>query len=651
MTRIMGLLLGICLLLAPLAAARTPGPQGRLVMLGIDGLDPGMLEELMDAGKLPAFAELRRRGHFGSLETSIPPQSPVAWSDFITGTNPGHHGIFDFIALDRQQLTPYMSTARVHAGAAWKLGRWRIPLGGAGTELLRKGRAFWELLEEAGVPTTIFRVPANYPPVETAGRALSGMGTPDLRGSPGTFSFFTSDPAREPGPVSGGEIERVHVLRQRVAGRIEGPPNAFVEGAPRAGMDFEVHVDPENPVAEIRIDGQRIVLQEGEWSEWARIRFELVPVVARVSGLVRFYLKRVRPHFELYASPVNIDPAHPAQPIAAPAAYAKELSEAVGPFYTQEMPEDTKALSADVLEPTEFVAQSELVLDERRRLLRHELERFLDEQKRGLLFFYFSSIDQRSHMLWRHMDSGHPFHEAGTPSSLVEAVRDAYISLDRVLADVLSRVDAGTDVVVMSDHGFAPFRRQAHLNAWLERNGYLALRAGARRDARWLSAIDWSRTRAFAVGLNSLYLNVAGREKHGIIAPTQRGALAREIATRLGEWRDPASGAAVVTQPLVREDAYSGPELERAPDVLVGYARGYRASWATTRGEVPETTFADNDREWSGDHCMDSRSVPGTLLTSFPVPDQAVGLRDLTSSILAYFAVDPAPQMSGRSVF
>ena len=640
------------LLVLGLAAPGAVAAERRLVVLGIDGLDPGLLTQLIDEGRLPAFRALAQRGGLAALQTSVPPQSPVAWSDFITGTNPGQHGIFDFIALERDTLRPRMSTTRVVDAAFWSIGDWRVPVGGGGTELLRRGRAFWELLEEAGIPTTIFRVPANYPPVETSGRALSGMGTPDLRGSPGTFSFFTDDPQWNPGRVPGGVVHRVHVLRGTVRGRIEGPPNAFRRDAPGAGVDFEVHVDPEHPVAEIRIGDERVLLREGEWSDWVSVRFELVPVLAGVSGLVRFYLKSVRSGFRLYVSPVNIDPAAPAQPIAAPASYARELSDAVGPFYTQEMPEDTKALSAHVLDPGEFLAQSELVLDERRRLLRHELERFLDAEEGGLLFFYFSSVDQRSHMLWRHMDVDHPMHAPETPWSLVDAVRGSYAQLDAILAEVLARVADASEVVVMSDHGFAPFRHQVHLNAWLEREGYLQLRPGADRGARWLGAIDWAHTRAFAVGLNSLYLNVRGREAHGVVASEQRQALADEIAGRLAAWTDPRSGARVVSQPLTRERAYSGPALGDAPDLLVGYARGYRASWATTRGEVPDELFADNDREWSGDHCMDSRAVPGTLVSSIPLTDpQDAGLRDLTVSILDWFGVAAPAQMSGRSVF
>jgi predicted AlkP superfamily phosphohydrolase/phosphomutase len=316
------------------------------------------------------------------------------------------------------------------------------------------------------------------------------------------------------------------------------------------------------------------------------------------------------------------------------------------------MPEDTKALSAHVLTPSEFLEQSGLILDERRKLFRHELERFREEQGRGLLFFYFSSVDQRSHMLYRQMDLDHPFHEADTPPDLATALRSSYVEMDEIVGWAMEALDENTTLIVMSDHGFAPFRRQANLNTWLERHGYLVLKDPRRRaQYEWLQGIDWSKTRAFAIGLNSLYLNVRGRERNGVVAPSERAALASEIAEGLLMWRDPENGKPVVTHPALREDVYHGPHVKNAPDILVGYARGYRASWATTSGKIPASLIEDNDREWSGDHCMDARAVPGVLLSNRPLVSPQADLKDLPVSILAHFGVDAPPQMQGQAVF
>lgn len=645
------LLLATCCYAAGVSAAEAS--PARMIILGVDGMDPKLLEEFMQQGLTPNLSRLASTGGFIALGTSIPPQSPVAWSTFITGLDPGGHGIFDFLHLDRDALTPYMSTSRVSDPAVTlPLGRWRIPLSGQKIRLLRHGTAFWELLEASGVHTRVFQIPANYPPIETSGRAISGMGTPDLQGTPGVFTLYTDDPRWRGRTVSGGIIERVKLRGGVTRSHINGPPNALLKGNPLATADLEVLVDHENPVALVSVDDGRRLIQRGEWSEWLSVRFQLVPNVASVTGMVRFYLKQVRPHLILYMSPVNIDPRDPAQVIASPAEYARELTEAAGPFYTEEMPEDTKALRAGVLEPREFLTQSRLVLDERKRLLEAELRRFNAERDRALLFFYFSSIDQRHHMMYRQADPADPMHSANTPPELANAVRDTYAEIDAVVGRVVSAAGEGTAIVVMSDHGFSSFRRQVNLNRWLELNGYLRLKNSFNRGHdEWLQGIDWSATRAFAIGLNSLYLNVRGREKHGIVAPGERTALAAEIAQKLGSWVDTETGENVATQVALREHVYHGLYVDEAPDIIVGYAPGYRASWDTTTGKVPLALLEPNLGEWTGDHCIDSRAVPGVLLTNRRLSAGSGSLPDLTVSVLEYFGVDPRAGMSGRSLF
>lgn len=655
MIRLQTASVGAVALLVSLATFAQPGSSAkRMIVLGVDGMDPVMLQEYMDDGDTPNLKRLAEAGGFIPLGTSTPPQSPVAWSNFITGMDPGGHGIFDFIALDRDTLLPYLSAARVESSGRepLEIGRWRVPLASEETVLLRDGQAFWEILDASGIATTMFRVPVNYPPIEAGERALSGMGTPDLRGTSGTFTYFTDDPAFEAGSVSGGVIKAAKLSDGVLSGTIEGPSNAFVEDAPRSAAEFTVHVDPENPVALVQFGDERALLKVGEWSDWLAVSFELVPGLVDIRGMVRVYLQQTSPNFSFYVSPVNIDPRDPAQPISIPPEYAFELAEAAGPFYTQEMPEDTKALSADVLTPREFLVQSGLIMSERRRLFRHELARFRAQTDRRFLFFYLSSVDQRNHMLARQMDEAHPFHDADTPDDLAEAMRATYREVDELVGWVLDDLDENTVFAVMSDHGFAPFRRQANLNSWLEQNGYLRIKNPDRRDRyEWLLGIDWSRTQAFGIGLNSLYLNVRSRERAGIVSPSEREALAREIAAKLETWVDPQTGEKVVTQARVREDIYHGAHVDEAPDIIVGYARGYRASWATSTGKIPATLLEDNDKEWSGDHCMDSRTVPGVLLANRSLRSGNVDLRDMPVSILSYFGVESPPQMSGRDVF
>jgi predicted AlkP superfamily phosphohydrolase/phosphomutase len=246
----------------------------------------------------------------------------------------------------------------------------------------------------------------------------------------------------------------------------------------------------------------------------------------------------------------------------------------------------------------------------------------------------------------------HPFHDADTPEDMANAMRTTYEEMDAIVGQVMASIDDDTTLVVMSDHGFSTFRTQVNLNTWLEQEGYLTVSDPASRDDyEWLEGVDWARTRAYAIGLNSLYINVKGRERDGIVSPADREALAREIAARLGDWVDESTGDPIVTQPLVREDAYSGPELDAAPDVVVGYGPGYRASWSTTSGKIPAVLLEPNDDEWSGDHCIDSREVPGILLASQPLLQRQADLRDLTASIINYFDIKLPEQIEGKPVF
>ncbi|UCF38745.1 MAG: alkaline phosphatase family protein, partial [Acidobacteriota bacterium] len=355
-------------------------PAKKVIILGIDGMDPRLLNGFMEEGIMPNFTQLSQVGGFRPLETTMPPLSPVAWSTFITGTLPGRHGVYDFLHRDPETVQPEFSMVKtIPSDWTISVGSWDIPLEGGKIEQLRQGRAFWELLEEAGVPVTIFRMPVNFPPAE-AGRALTGMGTPDILGTPGTFSFYTTTPPENHGDISGGVVYEVAVEDNRVQAQLHGPENTFrrLKREPADGgeataynpvmtVDFEVEVDPESPVARLTVGGNEFILKQGEWSQWIPVEFEALPYLVNVSAVGRFYLKEVRPDFKLYVSPLQISPENPAMPITYPESWAGELHEALGYFYTQELPEDTKAFSAGLLDAHEFWEQSQYVYREERR--------------------------------------------------------------------------------------------------------------------------------------------------------------------------------------------------------------------------------------------------------------------------------------------
>lgn len=644
MTRRARLALAAPALLAVAAAACVGTDQGAgkttVIVLGFDGMDYELTKQMMAEGRLPNLSRLAVQGTFQPLGTSMPPQSPVAWSNFITGMDAGGHGIFDFVHRDPRTMIPYLSTSRAEPSKKrLKLGRYEIPLGADKVELLRHGQPFWEVLEKRGIHATILRMPANFPPSGSASQELSGMGTPDILGNYGTFSYYTSDPFTFAGKdVAGGNVYDVAVVDGVVEGTLYGPKNPFLADGSKIEAGFRVYLDPDAPVAKIEVGGEERVLEVGEWSDWVPISLPLVPTQS-VPVIARFYLKEVRPVFGLYVTPLNLDPTQPAMPISTPASFAAELASATGRFYTQGMPEDTKAFSEGVFSPEEFVAQARMAGEEVERQYAYVLDRFRD----GLFFYYFGNGDQVSHMMWRPMDRGHPAYKP-SDARFEDVVPGIYERFDAVVGRTLPRVEAGATLVVMSDHGFTSWRRAFHLNTWLKQEGYLAVRdPRLEHDPGLFANVDWSRTRAYALGLNGLYVNLAGRERNGIVEPWEREDLVKEIAAKLLEAVDPKTGLRAVTRVLRREEYRDRGHLEIGPDLVVGYAKGVRGSNESALGKVGPEVVTDNTEEWSGDHCMDPDAVPGVLFTSRPLRKPAAKLEDLAAAILAEFGVEGFP--------
>ncbi len=633
-----------------LACSRKQGRDTgtKVIVLGLDGMDPSLVSRMMREGKMPNFSQVARQGFFGPLGTSTPPQSPVAWANFITGANPGRHGIFDFIHRDPATYLPYLSTSKSEpADKSITLGDYVIPLSSGEIHDLRKGRAFWEILEDHDIPATVFKMPSNFPPTATRQKTFSGMGTPDILGTYGIFSYYTDQPVDIDTDLGGGKVYTVSVDNHTVKASLIGPQNTYRKDTPDSEVGFTVFRDPEYPVAKIVIDDREWLLNEGEWSPWIELSFSMMPTV-RVKGICRFYLKQVHPYFKLYVTPINIDPSDPALPISTPEAYAKELYERFGPFHTKGLPADTKALEHGVLNEEEFLAFDDMILEERLAISEYELNRF----ESGLLYLYISSTDQRSHMFWRLTDPKHPAYDSKLAARFGNTIEDIYRRMDDFVGKILTKVDRNTRLLILSDHGFTPYYRSFNLNSWLKDQGYLHLKDPDKQgETEFFQNVDWTRTQAYALGFNGLYLNRRGREGEGTVSSAEVPALEQEIASKLQNLRDPESGKRTVVKAYKATESYAGPYGRKGPDIVVGYNRGYRASWQTALGKIPKHWYETNAKKWSGDHCMASDILPGILLTNQKVirPAEA-SLCDLTATILACFGIPTPEEMDGKNI-
>jgi predicted AlkP superfamily phosphohydrolase/phosphomutase len=678
--RVASLLAALLVPAAGRVAAQEAGRPGVFV-LGIDGADPVILQRLMDAGQLPEFARLAAEGSFQPLGTANPPQSPVAWSSFVTGLDPGGHGIFDFVHRDPATYAPIPSATPPPTGeqpASLSLFGYVLPLGSVESPNARSGTPFWDRLHAAGVETQVYRMPGNFPVPPSEALTLSGMGTVDMRGEFGRYTWYTDDAFAAGGSHLKADVELVTLEDEDGDGRadtvrtsLKGPPDVFhlkpgqLPGPSQyLSVPVSFELDPEEDVVWIKAGSAEAVLAEGEFSDWLQVSFDALPMgLQPLSGLVRFYAKELRPGFRVYASPVNVDPSSPAQVIATPDGASEELCEAIGFYWTQGFPEEINALKDGLFDDDDYERQIKLVHDEAERMLDEALRRFAPGH---CTFMYLSDIDLQCHMLWRHGDPKqpdappHPGFDAERSPAHAHDIEGHYRNTDRLLGKVRAALPPDALLIVMSDHGFQPMTRQVHLNAWLRDQGWLALQAGADGQPARTGAIvpsrpgqapvDWSRTRAYGVGFNGVYLNLAGREGQGVVDPAQADALLDELSAGLLALRDPQTGRAPVLRVWKSKDIYSAERRAEAPDLVVGYDAGYGCSDESTLGEVAEAVLEDNVRGFTGNHLMAPEVVPGILLVNRKLVRGGHELTDLTVTLLRHFGLPPADGLRGHSI-
>lgn len=617
----------------------------RFIAIGFDGQDPQLTDRFIAEGKLPNFQRLAEMGCYKPLRTTFPSISPVAWSSFATGSHPARHNIYDFLDRDRRSYLPVLSSTKIGSiDRFMKLGPFQIPLEKPEIRLLRKSTPFWSILGEHNIWSTVLRVPITFPPDRFYGAQLSAMCTPDLLGTQGTFLLFTTRPA-DAAFKEGGLRVAVQMQGDRVEGLLEGPDNLLRVGNPPLTLAVSADLERSSDRAAVTFGNERVDLQLGELSDWVPLTFNAAPGI-KVRGIARVMMTEMNGHFSLYMTPIALDPEKPAMPVSHPHYYSTYLSKLQGSFSTLGLAEDTWALNEKVIEDRHFWELSMDIDDERQTMFWSAL----DKLRKGSLVCVFDGTDRIQHMFWRYLEEGHPADD-GSDSDYRDAIERLYIKNDKLVGKMLDRLQDDDLLMVLSDHGFASFRRGLNLNRWLMDNGYLTLEDGADGTAEWLRGVDWSRTQAYCLGLSGMFFNIKGRESQGIVDKREVDALKAEIGAKLKGLRDDENDEVAIVEAFDTAKLYNGPYLENAPEFVIGYNRGYRTSWDCATGVVQAPLFEDNTKAWSGDHCVDPRLVPGVLFCNRPIDVDDPALIDIAPTVLQQFGVAQPKHMDGQALF
>jgi len=599
----------------------------KVLILGIDGTDPVMTQQLMDAGELPHFKQLQETGHFSKLHTNLPPESPSAWSSIATGLNPGKHNVFGFIDRDPKTYLPALTIMKHKSGLF-------------GVKYLSPMQAtpFWKITSEAGLPTRIIRWPLTFPPDKIRGNMFPGLGVPDIKGLLGQYSFYSS--ADLSGKEKGSGLD-IAVSNNDVI-------DTYISG-PRTRKGTEV-VDVTVPMQIKRTDKSVVLLIQGKeypvavdgWSDWIRIKFK-VSLMNNVYGVFKAYLISTEPDFNLYLSSAQIDPENPIVDLTYPKDFSKKLVQDIGMYHTLGMPEDTKALTEERVGDKVFLSQVNLIEEEREKMFWHQFKEFQNE-KNGVYAFVFDTSDRIMHNYW---DAKYLDNPGEGSIKINQNIINHYKRMDKLLGEVLQKIDNNTALIIISDHGFTSFERSVNINNWLIENGFMTLTGEPNPDDPGLfQNVDWANTKAYSLGFSSIYVNLKGREGKGIVEDKE--SVVKEIMEKLIDLEDPKTNKKVIHKLYTAAEAYSGPFLHNAPDVIVGFTKGYRMDWRNAIGGVAKSIFQDNDKKWKGDHIVDPSFVPGVIFTNFKIKQEEAHQRDIAPTTLYLLGLTVPENMDGQ---
>ena len=627
---------------AGFAAGQAPG---RVIILGFDGADPGLAAEMMEKGELPNLAKLRDSGTFAPLGSSNPPQSPTAWSSFATCKGPLDHGIYDFLRRTPATYMPGVGFGRTESAKLNPDGSVASPPRYVSN---RKGDSFWKIASDQGKKVKALVVPFAYPAEDLGQECLQlcGLDVPDIRGTQSTY-FAISEAFKAEEPVAGGVRLPLVFSGDTATVQIPGLRAPGSKEFVRASLGVRVN-RAENAVT-LSIGEQIATLKEGEWSQWVEWSFPVTPQYT-VQAVSRFQVMSAGEQVRIYMTCLQIHPKNPLMPISTPVKYAADLADRYGLYKTIGWEFDTKALQqGDMTE--------EMFLEDVKRTLAWTQKLTLDEIDAGnfdLLVAATTSTDRVSHMFWGYRDPKHPLYTAELAQKYGRAVEDTYIQMDAFVGEVMQRTKPEDLVMVMSDHGFHSFRTEFSVNTWLAQNGYLAIKgqadpATAFTETKYLEGFDWSKSKAYALGLGMIFLNLKGREGQGIVDPAEAPALVEEIKAKLLATTDPRTGEKVFSAVYTNIDP-KGAAVADAPDLQLGYAEGFQTNKSSAAGAAPKELFAPNKDKWSGEHASSDLAItPGILFSNQKLAEGA-NLTDLGVTALSYLGAQVPEGLAGKSL-
>jgi len=639
--------------------------QQKVIVLGFDGVDARLTEQWMNEGKLPNLARLRSEGTFRPLRPTVPAQTPVSWSTFSTGIDPGRTGIFDFLRRDPKTYLPVfaafdetqepfllgkrnpiafaaalfvlfaivgviarrkaviLAVGLVLAVGVFVAVRKYIPETRPGVINRRQGIPFWDAAAKAGKKATVVHVPVTFPATDLHdGHMLSGLGVPDISGRVGKPFYFTSELDIRRSGANEFSIEVVQLEDNRgvINTTIKGPPNKLFKEPPYISIPMTISVAEDRNSIQVEVSGQKFVLKPGQWSNWIDFVFPFNPLI-KVRGISRFHLIASQPEVKLYLSPINFDPRHlpPGFRVSSPKAWAVQLAKQFGLYKTIGWQIDTWAISEGFANEQIFWDDMTWTVTQNRKMFASHLQSDDD-----LIVQCFEFPDRVGHVFWRIVDPKHPAYDAAIAREWGDALLKSYQLMDAIVGDAMSAAQKkNAALLVLSDHGFASFRKSVNYNTWLVMNGYMTVKTGVEvkdRNVEMLfdhgqfwENVDWSKTRAYAMGLGELYINVKGRESQGVVNPgADYDALKRELKERLVALTDPETLEKPVRRVLAREEIYKQFDPNMIPDLFITNNDGYRVSWQTSLGGIPKNLLEPNKQVWSGDHCsVDPEIVKG----------------------------------------